>query len=314
MSTSPLQFCLRAAALVSASVLVGSTVFVGTVSASAAPPARKKATAQSSPSPSPTSTTTSVVTAPSVVTTVSPTPVATTVTTAPSTFTALRRSDFTSFADWDLGGPSVLPNPGSSVTLVDTGYDGVAAARAAIPSGTGNKYARTLWGNTYGQSGALSFGEGDDFTYGMALYLPVGFHANMQNYFVPMRWDNYGTTNVSRGGLSMYADGSMRLFRERDGVEGQVNLLGDKTFRLSEGSWHWLEVRQKLSTTSGSAFNALFVDGVQVGSSTTANFYGQAVSAIRFGIVAIDAGRQTLPLDVMYDRAVLGTGYLGPRA
>lgn len=217
------------------------------------------------------------------------------------------------FGEWDFGGPSVYPNFGATVTR-DTNvvYEGSGSARASIPSGAGNKYARTLWGGVSGQAGDLNYGEGKDFTYGMALYLPPGFHASMQSYFVPMRWDNYGVANVSRGGLAMYADGSMRLFRERAGVENQVNLLGTTTFRLAEGQWHWLEVRQKLSSRDGSALNEVRVDDRLIGSSTTRNYYGEPVGAIRYGIVAIAGGSQTQPLSLYYDRAVLGTGRLGP--
>jgi len=210
------------------------------------------------------------------------------------------------FGEWDLGGASVYPQVGASVVRdTSRAYDGSAAARASLPAGSGNKYARTLWGNSSGQTGALNYGEGKDFTYGMALYLPTGFYANMQSYFVPLRWDNYGVSNVSRSGLAMYSDGSLRLFRERDGIERQVNLLGSATFRLPEGQWHWLEVRQKLSTRDGSAVNEVRVNDRLIGSSATANYYGQPVSAIRYGIVAIDGSRQTLPLTVHYDRAVL---------
>lgn len=272
-----------------------------------------------SPTATPTPTATPVTSTPA------PTPTATTVPVAPppasttpvphptSTFSAQRAGNFESgFGDWDLGGASVYPNPGASVSRdTSRAYEGAAAARASLPSGGGNKFARTLWGNSTGQSGALNYGEGKDFTYGMALYLPTGFYANMQSYFVPMRWDNYGVGNVSRSGLAMYADGSMRLFRERDGIEGQVNLLGSTTFRLAEGQWHWLEVRQKLSSTDGQAVNEVRVDDQLIGSSTTRNYYGQPVSAIRYGIVAIDGGRQTLPLTLHYDRAVLGSGRLG---
>ena len=238
----------------------------------------------------------------------------TTAPTAPSSMTAARRGDFeTDFAEWDLGGASVAPNPGASVTRDTTlVYEGTSAAKAYIPRGDGNKFARTLWGNSSGQSGALNYGEGKDFTYGMALYLPQGFYASMQSYFVPMRWDNFGVTNVSRSGLSMWSDGTMRLFRERAGIESQVNLLGSATFRLAEGQWHWLEVRQKLSSRDGSAINEVRVNNQLIGSSTTANYYGEPVSAIRFGIVAL-SGAQNLPLMVRYDRAVLGTGRLGAK-
>ncbi len=230
-------------------------------------------------------------------------------------FAASRSGDFESgFEEWDLGGASVQPNPGSSVARdTASAYTGSYGARASIAGGGGNKFARTLWGNSPGQSGALDYGEGKDFSYGMALYLPVGFHADMQSYFVPMRWDNFGVTNVSRSGISMWQDGTLRLFRERAGLENQTNLLGTTSFRLSEGQWHWLEVRQKLSSRDGSALNELWVDGRLVGSSTTRNYYGEPVSAIRYGIVAIADGAQTAPLTVHYDRAVLGTGRLGPR-
>jgi hypothetical protein len=228
-------------------------------------------------------------------------------------FTSSRSGGFDGgFDGWDFGGPSVLPGDGGEVVRdASLAYEGSAAARATIPAGSGNKYARTLWGGIAGQTGSLDYGEGKDFTYGMALYLPAGFYANMQSYFVPMRWDNYGVTHVSRGGLSMHSDGSMRLFRERDGIEQQVSLLGDTTHHLAEGQWHWLEVRQTLSSVDGSAVNELRVDDALVGRSTTRNYYGEPVSAIRYGIVAIAAGTQTRALTVHYDRAVLGTGQLG---
>lgn len=227
-------------------------------------------------------------------------------------FRAARRADFgLGFDEWDLCGPSTMPRA-SSVVRIARGYDATPAARASIPGGAGNKYARTLWGNTAGSPGALSLGEGQDFTYGLALWLQPGFSQAMQSYFVPIRWDNFGRRDVSRGGIAMYDDGALRLFRERDGVEKQVNLLGDKTFRLTEGEWHWLEVRQRLSTSQRTARNELRVDGVLVGSSTAPNYYGEPVTAVRYGIVAIDGGRQTRPLTVYYDRAVLGSGRLGP--
>ena len=223
-----------------------------------------------------------------------------------------RLGDFESgFGVWDGGGPNVMPSPGATVERdTDLAFDGSAGARAFTPGGSGNKYARTLWGGSSGDAEALDFGEGEDFSYGMALYLPRGFYANMQSYFVPMRWDNFGVANVSRSGLGMYADGALRLFREREGIEEQVDLLPRSKVRLTEGRWHQLSVRQKLSSHDGRAVNELRVNGRLVGRSTSANYYGEPVSAVRYGIVAVDGGRQTLPLTVHYDRAVLGRGRL----
>jgi hypothetical protein len=224
-----------------------------------------------------------------------------------------RKGDFENgFAGWDLGGPNVLPSPGASVVPdSELRYEGAASARARLPAGSGSKYARTIWGGTSGQKGALDLGEGEDFTYGMALYLPPGFYSRMQAYFVPMRWDNFGVTNVSRSGLAMYSDGRLRLVREQEGLEDQVNLLGTRTFRLQEGRWHWLEVRQKLSSRDGSALNEVRVDDRLIGRSTSKNYYGEPVSALRFGIVAVSDDAQSRALTIHYDRAILGSGFLG---
>jgi hypothetical protein len=221
----------------------------------------------------------------------------------------VRVADFETrdFSVWDHG-PNVLPDPGATVVRdTEMAAEGAASARATIPAGPGNKYARTLWGGFAGEPEALALGEGAEFTYGMALYLPAGFHEQMQGYFVPVRWDNFGADQVSRGGLAMYGDGSVQLFREREGVEEQVNLLGERTFRLTEQEWHWIEVRQRLSTEDGTARNELRVDDELIGESETANYYGEPVTAIRYGIVAIADGRQTEPLSVLYDRAFLGS-------
>lgn len=206
------------------------------------------------------------------------------------------------FDAWDRG-PNVLPDPGASVVLDRSpAYEGDTSARATIPAGSGNKYARTLWVGSSGEG--LQLGEGDEFSYGMALHLPEGFHEDVPPYFSPVRWDNFGVENPSRSGLAMYGDGRMRLFREREGREDQVNLLGSTTFRLSEGEWHWLEVRQRLSATDGRALNELRVDDRLIGTSTTRNYYGEPVSALRFGIVAISAS-STPRLSLHYDGAAL---------
>jgi len=273
----------------------------GTVSIGSAPTGGTDAVASppaASPAPAP------VVVAPSPTPTQAP---------APSP-TVLRLGDFEGERQWD-DSANVLPNPGGTVTVDSTrAYSGTSSARAHIPAGPGNKYARTIWGGAPGSSSSMDRGEGSDTWYGMALYLPVGFYDSMQGYYVPMRWDNYGYANVSRTGLAMWPDGSMRLFRERAGVENQVNLLGTTTFRLAEGTWHWLEVHQKLSATDGAAVNEVYVDGALIGRSTARNFYGEPLTYLRYGVVAVDGGRQTQALTVWYDRATVSSERVGPRA
>lgn len=218
-----------------------------------------------------------------------------------------------SFTQWDLGGASAQPATSAVALESARTYEGSFAARASIPAGAGNKFARTIWGNSTGSSGALNYGEGKEYWYGMAVYLPSGFTASMQSYFVPMRMDNFGVANVTRTGLSMWKDGTFRLFRERDGVEAQTNLLGSTTFRLAEDQWHWLEVHQTLSSTDGKALNEVYVDGRLLASSTARNYYGEPITALRYGIVAVASDVQTNALSLWYDSASLSTAQIGPR-
>lgn len=292
-----------------------SGVALPTASPTASPTATPTSTTGPTSSPSPS---TSPTTSPSPSATPAPSSPAPTTspTPAPSSADILRSSSFDngSLTEWDLGGANVAPNPGAQVVPDSTrAYDGTASGRAAIPAGVGNKYARTIWGNSSQESGAMSYGEGSEVWYGMALYLPAGFHSSMQSYFVPMRWDNWGVSNASRTGLSMWDDGSLRLMRSRDGMEGEVNLLGSTTFRLAEQRWHWLEVHQRFSATDGRALNEVYIDGVRLASSTTRNYYGQPLSALRYGIVALSGSAQTLPLTLWYDRATVSRSQVGPR-
>jgi len=214
----------------------------------------------------------------------------------------------------ELGTIDVLPEPGATVAPErEQTYEGALAARAAIPGGTGNKFARTVVGGASGGADALDYGERDELWFGVAVYLPAGFHDAVATYYSPLRWDTFGVASVSRSGLAMYDDGRIRLFREQDDVEEQVNLLDDVTVRLEEERWYWLEVHQRLSATDGQAVNQLFVDGREIGSSTARNYYGDPVSAVRYGIVAVSGGEQTAPLEMLYDRPTLGSARVGPR-
>lgn len=216
-------------------------------------------------------------------------------------------------AEGDQGSVSVEPEPGA-VVIEDSGraYEGRVCARAATPGGAGNKFARVVRGGTSGEIDALSYGEADSFWFGVAVYLPAGFSSSVASYFSPLRWDNFGVDQVSRGGLAMYEDGRLHLFRERDGVEDQVDLLAGASAVLAEDQWHWLEVHQRLSERDGDALNELYVNGERVGRSRARNYYGEPVSAVRYGIVAVSQQDQTEPLELWFDRAVLGPRQTGP--
>lgn len=131
----------------------------------------------------------------------------------------------------------------------------------------------------------------------------------MQSYYVPMRWDNYGSTaNDSRGGISMWSDKRFRLFRLHAGVEDpEVSLTN--SFDITEGAWHWLEVHQKFSTTDGLALNEVFVDDILVAQSTARNYYGYPITRLRNGIVAL--GNQTNALEMSMDRLTISSTRVG---
>lgn len=211
------------------------------------------------------------------------------------------------------GRVDVFPNPGSDVVLVRSQpYSGEEAARASVPGSTGNRYARLVRGGSAGGQGSLDYAEGDEFWFGVAIRLPAGFYDAVPDYFSPLRWDNFGVARVSRSGISLWEDGEFRLFTEQQGEPGQDNLLGDVSVRLSEERWYWLEVHQRLGSEDGRALNTLYVDGQELGTSTKRNYYGDPVTAVRFGIVALSGADPAQPLTVLFDRPTLGPEQAGP--
>jgi hypothetical protein len=124
----------------------------------------------------------------------------------------------------------------------------------------------------------------------------------MQRYLAILRWDNFGAPRVSRSGVVIYSDDRARLIAEVEGVEhGPIS----DPFDLPEGRWFSLEVRQRLSSTAGSALNEVYVDGVLVATSTERNYFGEPVRSMRYGIVAVDDGAQTAALSTLVDDAFL---------
>ena len=217
-----------------------------------------------------------------------------------------------------------LPNPnpyGASINRDCTmRAEGSCSGRFHTGPGPGNQYARGMWGGYAGTEEAVNWSEGADIWYGGAIFLPVGFYSALQGYLSPLRWDNYsyhGYTfqNVSHGGLAVYSsDMRWRLFRQRLGVDGESNILGNVTWTMSENQWHWIEVHQRFSRSDGQAINEVYVDGARIGSSSTHNFYGDPIVSLRAGIVAIDAAKQTKPLTLWMDRTYMGPYRLGAPA
>jgi hypothetical protein len=189
-------------------------------------------------------------------------------------------------------------------------YDGNGAAHARYDGTGANGFARGIFN--------VGWATGDDIHYGGAFFLPTGFRKAIRSQTDLMRWDNYGSASTTDyGGVGIVqSDGRGHLFR----VGGYVpNTPGTGTedmgvtpaFDLPEGRWFWLEVHQRLATRDGQAVNEVFIDDVRVASSTKANTSGNGATRLRYGIVAIGEGKQTTPLDLWFDRAMVRGSRIG---
>jgi hypothetical protein len=185
-------------------------------------------------------------------------------------------------------------------------YAGATALRATFAGGSGNAYARGVR--------RVRWRTGDDVWYGAAFYLPAGFIASMQGEVALMRWDNwptYGTAGADVGGLVIWGrDGRARL--KTGTYRTESTLVGP--FDLPESRWFWVEVHQRFAAEDGQALTEVYLDGRRVGDSTRANMTGRTIERLRTGLVAIEAGHQTNPLTLWFDRAAIGRSELGPLA
>ncbi|MEJ7657548.1 MAG: heparin lyase I family protein, partial [Thermoleophilaceae bacterium] len=200
-------------------------------------------------------------------------------------------------------------NAGSRGTLsVDSprAYEGTRSGHASTPAGLFNKYARGIFN--------VDWDQGSDVWYGGAIYLPEDFYSRQQGDVDIIRWDNWALAQRSQdqsGVTIRRQDGRLgMLFKNLDTKE-YTNLI-TPVEPLSAGNWHWIDVRQRFGG-DGAAINELWVDGQEVGSSTTHNWLGRPVTHHRIGLVAEDSGRQTNALDLWFDRAYVAGQRLGPQ-
>lgn len=205
----------------------------------------------------------------------------------------------------------ITPNTDLGEVRVSTehAYDGRRSFSATYCGRGDVGYARGQY--------AVHWPDGADVWYGVALLLPHGFYDAMAGQVDLLRWDNFNLhgQGADYGGVVIYgSDHRARLLRGTYGHDDSSQL--GRAFRIPEGRWVWLEVHQRLGDGAG-ARSTVFLDGRQVASSSRADSFGRLVTRIRYGIVAIDAGRQVAPVTVWMDRATAGTqrvGPLGPRA
>lgn len=190
-------------------------------------------------------------------------------------------------------------------------YEGSGAAHATYTGGGTNGFSRGLF--------ELGWSTGDDVWFGGAFYLPTGFKAAMQSETDLMRYDNFGSgSTTDYGGIGLLkTDGKAHLYRLAGYVNGQpgsgtgedMNVVAP--FDLPEGRWFWLEVHQRLGTQDGSAVNEVYVDDAKVASSTKANTFGRGATRLRYGIVSIGETKQTRPLELWFDPAMVRGSRIG---
>jgi hypothetical protein len=221
----------------------------------------------------------------------------------------LESGDFSGFDQTNAAPGTGVPDPTTLNVTSAQAYDGTysAAAHSAANAISANKYSRTIFHN-------LGWAAGTDVWYGCAFNLPAGFYAKQQGQIDLMRWDNWSDdpTTTDRGGIVIYgppATGKAYLIRARLGGGGS-ELVGP--FSISEGRWHWLEVHQRFSAGHTSDLSEVYLDGNLVGASSAPNWNDRRITSIRFGIVALNDGTQTNPVDLSFDRAVLAHGMVGP--
>ncbi len=228
-------------------------------------------------------------------------PTSATTTALPSAMAApvLRSAGFETgtFSELDMN----QANNGSISVDTSHAYAGNMSAKATVNGGVSAQYSRG------GYVGPWNTGE--YVVYSASFFFPMGFRDALTNQMDLMRFDNWDdrpaaseqtglTINVSGQGKKLY------IFRNQLGVSGAgITYIAGPFDLPNENAWHQLEVRQRLSPLDGWASNALYVDGVLQGSSTTGNMFGNPGNRynwFRAGIVA-SGTTQTSPVYLWFD-------------
>lgn len=184
--------------------------------------------------------------------------------------------------------------------------NGHATAHARYDGAGANGYARAIFN--------VDWRAGDAVAYSAYFYIPDTLIASMQGQVALMRWDDYPQHADHPVQCGIVIDGSdrrARLVTEEYRSTSQTVLGGP--FDLPQDRWFRIEVRQRLG--GDNALNEVLVDGRTVARSQTPNLpSGRSVSRVRYGLVAIAAGAQRLPLELWFDAISAdpgATGYAG---
>lgn len=203
------------------------------------------------------------------------------------------------------------PGPGPSPRVADMlprgQLDALAGRIAVVPSprARGGRLVRARYCGA-GRNGfarlvvPVAWAVGDRVRYGVDLRLPADLDASTQGEIALLRWDafdRYGTGSHVGGVVLGDDDGRAQLVA---GTYDRAQPLTEP-FDLPRGRWFRLVVAQTLAT-DGRARNDVFVDGRRVARSSSPNSARRRVDRVRFGLVAVNAGRQRRALQLLFAR------------
>jgi hypothetical protein len=245
---------------------------------------------------------------------------AATLTKGGSTADIIFQGDFeTGSAPWDWhaysvqGSGTTLTNPTLSSLGIPAAVPGhLRCGHAHFGGSTDNDFARVHFQHV--SAGIPTWGEGTDIWYSGRFYFGDGFIANKESHIDLLRWDCYvNGSNDMQGGMGMTTtDDYLKIMTNFPGTTPL-----DTGYLISEEVWTHLEVHQVISQFDGTAVNEIWVDGVQEGQSTVANYKGtaypsgeRAINRLRFGLVSESSATQVL--DLYIDDMVISDGRMGP--
>jgi hypothetical protein len=171
------------------------------------------------------------------------------------------------FSEFDA--PDILH--GTLVTTQERAFDGAWAAKGSLDGSPRNGFSRVVW--------SVAYEPAQTIRYGASYFLP----GPLPCWATLARWDNYllyeGEGDV--GGVEL-EDGVIRLVRSNYDGANYARLTPSAPVPI--GRWFTIEVVQRVGVSD--AYNALYLDGSLVGSSTAPNSRGRPIRHIRFGYVS----------------------------
>lgn len=201
--------------------------------------------------------------------------------------------------DFESGYGALYPNTLTGTIAIVSPFSatGLHSVKNTITGGT-NGYSRVVLDG--------SWANGTNIYYAGYFFLDPTFYANLQGESCIMRWDNY-TSYLSNGDIGgLCINPTTKLAFVKRGVYTQAQDILISNITIMTGVWHYIQIHQLLSGTSNGV-TEMWLDGALVGSAYRQSTNGRVVNDMRWGIVSIDGGKQTLPLTMWIDDVCMST-------